>query len=263
MFAANLPKPLDWVDEATGGARSLLIGTAIADANGIWLTQFFNPGLWDFASLDSTAPGPGPNSTPDIVGADGLLAPQFEDAAYAVADNKVRIAGETIRRTTYQTLYRIERPLRLASGSYGVTGDGWMSAYARFYEFAGAGPGAVKVTVSRAAWGGEDVPGNVEIRVLPLSWTGPHNVQEGKLVTGSPLAVERVVIHTRQIVEFLIPVPGPPFAVDITVDPTFSPADLGGGDARQLGVQPAVEYLPGRRLSKIVEREVSPAQIPQ
>lgn len=271
MFAANLPKPYDWVHEATGGARSVLVGIAIADPNGIYLTQFFNPNLLYLASLDATAPLPGPNVTPDIVGSDGLLAPGFRDARYAVVDNKVRIAGRVIRRTKYQTLYEIDHPLRLTDASYGVSGDGWIvgagdgPANGRYYQFAASrpGPGAVKVTVSRAAWGGEDVPGNIEIRVAPIRWVGPHDIHQGKLVEGAPYAVERLTIHTRQIVEYTIPVSGPPFVVDITVEPTFSPADFGLGDTRRLGVQPGFEYVPGLELSRVVRREVNPPAIPQ
>jgi hypothetical protein len=260
MFAENLPKPYDWVHEATGGARSLLVGTAIADPNGIWLTQFFNPNLWYLASLDSTAPPPGPNTTPRVVDATGRLDPQFDDAAYAVVDNKAEIAGEVLRRTTYQTLYAIDRPLRLTKASYGVMGDGWMSDRAVFYQFFSPepGPGAVRVTASRAAWGGPDAPGEVTIRVSTLAPDAESDPATGEFPTDEVLAEESFTIHSRQIVQYLIPTPGPPFEVEITVDPTFSPVDYGGGDVRKLGVQPEVEYLPGIELNRVLERELNP-----
>jgi len=271
MFYENLPKPLDWVHEATGGERSVLIGTAIADPNGIWLTQFFNPNLWYLASLDATAPSPGPNDTLDIVDAGGLLAQQYPDARFALVDRKVRIAGKVIRRTTYQTLYRIDRPLRLADTSYGITGDGWIlgdaerKASGKFFQFTAPspGPGAIRVVASRIAWGGEDVPGQVTISVSRLHWEGPHNAQEGRLVEEPPLAVERLTIHTRQAVEYVIPVPGPPFVVNVTVEPTFSPAEFGLGDTRQLGIQPAFEYLPDVHPGRVVKRELNPPAIPE
>ena len=89
LFYENLPKPLDWIDESTGGARTVLVGTAIADPNGIWLTQFFNPNVWYLASMDGSAPPPGPNDTIDIVASNGRFAQQYPDAPFAVADNKV------------------------------------------------------------------------------------------------------------------------------------------------------------------------------
>ncbi len=264
MFADNLPKPYDWIDEETQGERSVFLGTAISDPNGVWLTQFFNPNMWHLATLDGTAPLPGASVTPDIVGADGLLFPQFPDSPYAVVDNKIKIAGEPIREEEYLTLYQVEQPLRLAEASYGVMGDGWMADSASFYQFSSdePGPGVAKVTVSRAAWGGEDVPGLVQITVKPLRWEGPHDNVSGELVEGLPVAFETVTIHSRQVVEFLIPVPdGPPFVVDIKVLPTFSPADFGLGDGRQLGVQPSVEYLPRFNLGRTVTRELNPAVI--
>jgi len=271
MFYENLPKPLDWVHDATGGERSVLIGTAIADPNGIWLTQFFNPNLWYLASLDATAPSPGPNDTLDVVDADGLLAQQYPDARFALVDRKVRIVGKVIRRTTYQTLYRIDRPLRLADASYGITGDGWTlgdaerKASGKFFQFTAPnpGPGAIRVVASRMAWGGEDVPGQVTISVSRLHWEGPHDAQQGRLVEEPPFAVERLTIHTRQVVEYVIPVPGPPFVVNVTVEPTFSPAEFGLGDTRQLGIQPAFEYLPDVNPGRVVKRELNPPAIPE
>ena len=38
----NLPAPPDWVDRATGGEPTLYLGQKIADANGLWLHEFWN-----------------------------------------------------------------------------------------------------------------------------------------------------------------------------------------------------------------------------
>jgi hypothetical protein len=207
--------------------------------------------------MDGSAPPPGPNDTIDIVAS---------NARFALADNKIRLAGKVIRRTNHLTLYRIDRPLRLVDASYGVSGDGWMlgvnerRAAAKYFQFDARrrGPGVARVVVSRAAWGGPDVPGHVKIAVSRVRWRGPHDAQHGKLVEEKPFAVERTAIHTRQTVEYRIPVPGPPFVVNVTVAPTFSPADFGLGDTRQLGVQPEFSYLPGARLEKTVRRELTP-----
>ena len=265
LLASNLPKPLDWAYEATGGARSVLVATAVNDANGIWLTEFFNPNLYYLTSLDSTAPAPGPNWTLYIAGPDGRLGPEFPDARYAVVDNKAKIVGKVVRRTTYQTLYRIEPPLRLAQSSYGVMGDGWMGNFAKYYQLWAPkpGPGVLKVIASRAAWGGEDVPGHVTITVARVLPKPTSDTSEGRILEGRPFAEERFTIHTREIVEYLIPVPGVPFVVTVTVDPTFAPSDYGGGDSRQLGIQPGFEYIPGRTLSHVRRIELEPPAIPQ
>jgi hypothetical protein len=259
MFAANLPKPYDWVYEATDGERSLLLGTAIADPNGIWLTEFFNPNLYYVASLDATAPSPGPTPTAKIADATGRLSPGFPDVRYAVVDNKIEIEGEVLERTANQTLWLIDPPLRLTRTSFGVMSDGWMSERALFYQFNsdGESPGAVRVRASRAAWGGPDKPAEVQIKVAPLLDQGV-GARKGTLVAGVPWETQTLTIHTRQIVDYLIPVPSVPFVVEINVDPIFSPADYGLGDTRLLGIQPAVEYLPGINLNRTLVREVNP-----
>lgn len=264
IMGRNLTQPYDWVHERTGGARTVLITQAVADANGIWLTQFFNPNVRYLASLDGTAPPPGPSITAKIVDDDGRLQQQFGDASYALVDRQASIAGEILRETANGTLYRIDRPLRLAEATYGVTGDGWTGESARHFRFwaSGDGPGVARVEVSRAAWGGEDVPGEVTIRVAPVRWEGPHDGESGRLVPGAPFAVQRLTIHSRQVVEYLVPIPdGPPFVVELTVDPTFSPADFGGADTRRLGLQPSFEYLPGYELPRVVRTEIAPPLI--
>ncbi len=79
----NLPKPYDWVDEATGGESVVVIGQQISDPTNIWLTEFFNPSVQKMWSLDGTAIDVGgPILTPDLNAVDGTLTP--------VAGNEVR-----------------------------------------------------------------------------------------------------------------------------------------------------------------------------
>jgi hypothetical protein len=254
-LAENLPKPLDWVDEATSGERSVIIAAAVKDARGIWLTQFFNPGAWYLASVDATAPEPGPNVTLDIVDDDGHVAQTFPDAPYALVDNKLGVLGEVVRRTDTQTLYRIAPPLRLTHLAKYVSSDGWIEdtdgdgvAVGEYWQYSHAdpGPGVVEVSTSRAG-----PPGKVEIVVSPVRWVGPHAFDQGEMVRGEPYAQLVVDIDTERPVRYRIPVPGPPFVVDVRAWPTFSPADFGGLDRRELGVQPGFEYVPGEGLDEI------------
>jgi hypothetical protein len=53
------------------------------------------------------------------------------------------------------------------------------------------------------------------------------------------------VIHQCKVLPFLIPVTVP-FRVEVTIEPTFSPAELDprSGDTRQLGARPEFSFIP-------------------
>ena len=62
LFAERLhgstPKPVDWVDRATGGEPAMYIGQQINDVNPIFLLEFWNYSIDKVWSLDGTAPAP-------------------------------------------------------------------------------------------------------------------------------------------------------------------------------------------------------------
>ena len=72
-FLRNLPAPPDWVDRETGGEPTLYLGQNVADANGLWLHEFWNRSIKQVWSLDGTAPGPGPVVTPNLTSRYGTL----------------------------------------------------------------------------------------------------------------------------------------------------------------------------------------------
>ncbi len=82
-FRTNLPGTLNWVDKATGGKPTTFLGQGISDPNGVSLAEFWNHSIDHVDSLDATAPGPGPTSTPNIVKPDGLLGGFPSDAYVA------------------------------------------------------------------------------------------------------------------------------------------------------------------------------------
>lgn len=237
---ANLPQPADWVDEATGGEPAMYFGQAIDDPNGIYLLEFWNRNVEKVWSLDGSARPP--TLSPDLASADGTLAPS-PDVDWVVGENDVRLAGEKIGepRGSLQ-LYRIDGPLRLESSVGGILGDGWMGSTASFNQYApvnGVDRGFVKVFLSRSGWCGPDVPGNVTVKV------GSVAVTENQPALEQVRATRKDVLHACSAVAFVIPVTVP-FRVEVTIEPTFSPAKLDerSSDQRELGAQPAFEFQP-------------------
>jgi hypothetical protein len=193
--------------------------------------------------MDGTAPGPGPTLSPDLAAADGTLAPSPE-LPYAVAEPDVQLVAEKVGDTVGGLqLYRLDGPLRIASSVSGVLGDGWMSSEASFTQHAvPAGVsdrGFAKVVLSRSGWCGEDVPGNVRVEI------GTVVAERNQPALGSVTEVRRGVLHSCKALTFLVPVTVP-FRVEVTIEPTFSPAELDATltDSRQLGAQPAFSFVP-------------------
>jgi hypothetical protein len=214
-LAASLPHPYDWIDRRVGGgARVALLRTA--DAGGaeddaelrIWNRSLHGELVVDPAAADPRTGALGP-STASRYG----LAAGFEPAG----------------RPLGRGLFELAAPLALASSLSGVYADGWSGADAVYRRFSGSGPASIRITVSRRSWGGKDVPGHVSIVAAPIG--------------GGATARRDVVIHAARELEVELPAPAPPFEVDVHVEPTFSPAKLGGGgDTRQLGAQLAFAY---------------------
>ena len=270
----NFPTPPTWIDDATGGKPTIYLGQKITDPQGIWLMEFWNRGLSYVWSLDGTAPPPGRQApgyvTPDA-GPDGLLtgksiptgAPPGVD--YMVADADIAVQGKELVRPQVQSvikedefgfpihkvvvapapwrLLRIDPPLRLASTPTGVEPDGWVtptfgapkdapasSAYNQF-STPGGKRGRIKITVSRAGWQGTDKPGNVTIKVGRLI-RGPDK----QPALGKVSQVLRWTVHSGKTRVFRVD-GGPRTRVEVTIAPTFSPHDFGGGDRRRLGAQ--------------------------
>jgi hypothetical protein len=155
-------------------------------------------------------------------------------ARYVVTDRGLTIAGRLVASggPTAQPLavYRTAQPLRLASRLVGVYSDGWTGADASFFQYWSPRrkPGEIDVSLSRIAWIGPDVPGIVNVSVRAL-----HR-------PGRTVASGRWVAHSGGAKTLRLRTPPTPFEVIVHVSPTFSPAQFGSGDSRQLGVQLAV-----------------------
>jgi hypothetical protein len=237
LITRNFPKPLTWLDEITGGEPALYLGQNIEPgaALGIWLTEFWNRSLKNVWSLDGTAPGPGPVLTPDLVAIDGRLTPD-PGARYVVVEPGTDLVGTVVARPPESgrwTVYRLDGPLRLAHASTGIFSDGWMGAESAYNQYAtesGQG-GNILVSLSRATWGGPDKPGRVLIKVGTLVRGEDKQPHIGRVT-----ATQRWVIHSGSKATFVMPTPRPPFRAEVSIDPTFSPADYEGqSDRRELG----------------------------
>jgi hypothetical protein len=243
QFIAGQPNPTDWVDRVTKGAPTLYLGQNISDPNGIWGLEFWNRSIKYVWSLDGTAPGPGPTSTPNINGIDGRLQQQRGELArgYVVADVGIDVVGREVATGTYLAagqptrwrLIKVDYPVRIRQSQQGIYSDGWMGADASYNQFSAQHdkPGYAIVTISRQGWGGTDVPGHVTIRIGRL---GLRNAQP---YLAEVTAIRRWTVRSHGYRQFVIPSPAPPIRIEVNITPTFVPHDLDPsiGDRRPLG----------------------------
>jgi hypothetical protein len=248
LFYDGLPKPITWIDDATGSQPVVYIGQKIADPNPIWGMEFWNRNVRKVWSLDGTAPGPGPVLTPDLIATDGRLAddPGYK---YAVIDSGLSIAGQTIAEHGTLKLVRIEQPLRLKESLAGVFSDGWMgsmgaagSVSADYNQFvAPKKPGTVFVTLSRKGFCGPHAPGHVDIDVGTIKLGQQKDGILDKVTQSRGWVIDSCAERT-----FPIQTPGGPFHVRITVTPPFQPATVAPGnpERRYFGAQVAITFQP-------------------
>ena len=129
----------------------------------------------------------------------------------------------------------IDPPLRLQSGTRGVSADGWMGSEASYsrYTAAAGHPGQLEVRLSRPGLGPQQ-PGQVSVEVRRLSVDG------GTL--GALYSVETGTIEPQARRTILtLATPPPPFRAVVRVWPTFSPR---AGDPRQLGAVVRFRFVP-------------------
>jgi len=236
---SGLPRQLDWVDRATGGAPVTFLGQAILDANGIQSTEFWNRSIRHVYSLDSTAPGPGPTVTPDVIRPDGTLDSSL-DTPYVLAGTGVALQGDPIAREGAFTLYRrTGSSWKLRDAVQHVYSDGWAGRSSAYTYFQPGERGTLVVSLSRTGFNG-DVPSGVArvrvgtVRILP-NGVGP--------------AIDRVYARRRTLVRngteqrILIPIARTPVRVELDIAPTFRPS---ASDPRQLAAQVSFQVIPSK-----------------
>jgi hypothetical protein len=243
----NLPRPYDWVEEATGGGSVVVLGQEISDATGIWLTEFFNPSVRKVWSLDGSAVNVGgPILTPDLDAVDGTLTP-LPDTDYVLAVNGVTLQAPVVAERENAVLYRIDGgPVKLQDALVGRQSDGWMTgstsdpgtaraSYTR-YDVSEDEPGLAIVRLARSTRWCPDpsarTTGKVTVRIGPVG-IGPDKQPRIDHVTET----RRFDVPDCEASGTTLDPPDVPWRMEITLTPTFVPAEVdpSRSDRRHLG----------------------------
>lgn len=232
------PNP-SWVEKAIGrNRRAVYLNTPPGNSPTLLETEFWNPNV---SAIYNLGPGEicGLAETTATIDVDtAKVSPPTKGIDYAI-DSPGSAAGTLVAAggpSEYPLgLYKIKRPLRVASTSAGVYGDGWMGAGAFFALFGSSPnrPAHLTLTLGRTGWSGPDVPGHVLILV------GKPASDNGKVVR--VYDVRRWVVHRLEQRTFTFDV-RLPVRVEVHIEPTFSPSQFGGPDTRQLGAQVAFSW---------------------
>jgi Dolichyl-phosphate-mannose-protein mannosyltransferase len=236
---ALVPPEASWVDDRVGADTDVpyLFGSTIdpfREAVALWQLEFWNRSVGGVYSLGAPNPAGIPQLDAALDRGRGTIAAtgrELAGARYVLAPSGLDVAGRPLAKDAERVLYEVDEPLRVESSTSGVYTDGWMGADATYDRFEGPA-GTLTVTLSRKVWDGPDKPGDVRIEVGPLV-TGA----DGMPSLGQPTDVRTWTIHSGSARTFRLPTPAGPFRAAVHIEPTFSPADYGGVDTRQLGAQ--------------------------
>ena len=255
-FATSFVHPFDWVDRATGGGTTVMVGQQWgSNYNPYNLIEFWNQSIVKVWTVDPTSPAPTPGHglDPDLVSADGTLEPS-PGTEFALAVNGVSLQAPVVPLSPTipgTTLYRLDgKPLRLAFSQTGVESDGWMtapdpktpatSAYNRF-DAASLGPGFAVVSLDRIAWAGTDVPGHVTVRLGTLVIGKDKQPAIGRVLQTRHLTIHSCIDPQKLLcsTKLLFQNPGKPFRIEVSIFPTFSPQliDKRSSEVRNLGAR--------------------------
>jgi hypothetical protein len=230
-----------WIDERVGAdadAAFLYGGTAdlFGEAQIMWQTEFWNRSVGTVYALGPPEPATLSESKATFDAATGRIVSgpggQGPPHGYVVAPTSVRLDGRMLEQQGRLALYRIDPPLRLSSLLGGVHADSWIGSDAALTHYAmPSRAGRVQVRISREGWTGPSPPGHVMVRI------GPLVAQNGAPTIGKVTSSRTFTIRNGAARSFALPTPESPYRLEIHVEPTFSPADYGYGDTRQLGAQ--------------------------
>lgn len=234
--------PASWIDDAIGSdAHAVYLFTPGPDLGGystlLWETEFWNRSLGSVYNLGIPEAGGGaPEQAASVDSRTGRIVSAAAKAPprYVIADASFPLDGKLVALGGSLALYRIAGKPRLAQSIQGLYGDGWMGSDATFTRYAPlpGREGHVVISISRRAWLGASPRSQVQVQLLRA---------------GKVREAQRWVIGSGAERSFSFKAPSPPFQVLVHVSPTFSPAEHGGTDIRQLGAQVGFRLTVGSR----------------
>lgn len=229
-----------WIDAVAGrdGQVGFVYGPkASANPHLLWQAEFWNRSVDDVYVLRTDGRLSYSHDEVEIDASGRLVGKRDADVSvdepYLLADPGLGVVGEVVAQPGPVALIRVDPPARIGSSLDGVYDDRWSGPRAGLSQYAPLAGGArrIKVEVSRAGWSGPDVPGRVDIEV------GPLRIGDAGPAIARVTASRRWTVHSNVARTFVLPVPPMPFRVEVRVTPTFSPAQFGHADTRQLGAQ--------------------------
>jgi hypothetical protein len=247
-YAANLQAATSgadrtWIDRAVDGDEPIDYlyggGDPGVEASGVWQAEFWNRSLDDVYNVGIAPPFPLIEVSAPLDRGNGRLQAAVPPDPFVVAEERLGIAGRVVARNGQLALYQINRPARVRMTLEGVYADGWTGGAAALTQYVTPGnrPVRLRVRLSRSAWTGENVPGQVAWRLGRVVIRGGLPTIDRVTATGEWTA------HSGKSRAFTFQTPPPPYRLELQVSPTFSPSRLGGTDARELGVQLGVRRV--------------------
>jgi hypothetical protein len=238
-FRSYMPPTRNSIDLITHGQEVTFLGQELKDPNGILLAEFWNRSIRHMASLDNTAPGPGPIIGPQLAGIDGRLTYWTGDH-YILVGPGITLQGTVVGNWGGLDLYHIKGVWKLSQALENIYSDSWAQPSSAYTLFERVGPGTLVVDVRRTGYPGGTAPaGHVLLKVGTV-----------RLVNQEP-AIKRVFAIRRTIVHdggqpgdervLRIPVPGGPLRAEMTISPSFEPSAT---DTRVVGAQVSYTFCP-------------------
>jgi len=228
--AAQGTNDVSWIDKTIGpdaDAAFLLTPDFQLDPHPLWQSEFWNRSVRRVFLLDASDPNGYP-AIPTTLNRAGRLitAPGTRQPKYVVTAPGVNIEGRLLASTPRLALYQVSSPLRLADHSSGLTADGWTGADATYTRYR---PGAKVVLVNLSRPELPAPPSRVRIEFVSRGSTPKHRAW---------------IARSDSEKTFRFRAPSAPFSVRIHVESTFSPAEFGLADTRELGVLTKIRALP-------------------
>jgi hypothetical protein len=239
QFRTNLPTQLSWVDDTVHGQSVTYLGQAIKDGNGESLAEFWNRSVHRVASLDGTAPGPGPTTTPGLASPDGLLSGLT--SRYVLADSGVNLAEPVAARPDKGGMVLYGSPngkWHLLDSFQQVYSDSWCPNWCSYTYFRPGQRGTLVITLGRLGYNGSAPPAHATVSVGTVRLDHNDNPILGRVQQRGRRDVANGTSETIRV-----PVAQTPVRVEVSIPDTIPPTSA---DPRDLGAQVGFRFLPAQ-----------------